>query len=636
MSRVKLAIAAVVVVLFAMISTISAKRHHQVTSLISMSIKNVGWASSELELETLKFMQALRRATLNNIDDDELWLRFDILWSRLDVLSFGEESRPFRNQPQARPLLEDMRQYLSHIEPVLAHKSSSDPVVHEMLDDLTQLYRRIQAFNVKSFSGNQGWGSFLRLSQLQYESNFYLMGLLISGSILIFLLFRANATNQKLAQQDSLTGLLNRYAFHQKLNQVTAHARRKNARYAVYMIDLNDFKDVNDRLGHRAGDKLLKDIAGQLRQILPPNTTLARLGGDEFGILQESIQHPQECLNIAKNICNQLSQGITIEGQQLYPSTSTGISLFPDHAQTPEALLIYADTAMYHAKRSHRSCYQLFHPSINDQMKRCRTLTADLRQALTNNQLRLVYQPIIGMGNRRLVQVEALLRWQHKEYGHIPPPELVAIAEQSGLAEELNEWVLRTACRQNMLWRQADLPPIQVSVNISPAMYTRYNLEAMVSHVLAQTGLPASQLILEITEDTTMQAVESSLQTLQNLHALGVELALDDFGTGYSSLSQLTLMPLKKLKIDKVFIQRMAHNHKEMYVLHSILSLAQNLGLQVTAEGIETNEQYQMMRDAGCHYGQGYLFSKPVPESRIRELLSSHEQQLRSISASTG
>lgn len=627
MNRFKLSIAAVVVLVFAAISTISAKRHHQVTSLISVSLKSVGWASSELEIETLKFMQALRRATLNNIDDDELWLRFDILWSRLDVLSTGEETQPFRSQPDALLLLGDLKQLLSRIEPLLAQNSRSEAVMNATLEELERLYARVRTLNVKSFSGDRAWGSLQRLSLLQYESNFYLMGLLLSGGILIFLLYRANATNKRQARRDSLTGLANRYAFHNALTEATHRARRKKTRYAVYILDLDNFKDVNDALGHPTGDKLLREIAGQLQQMLSPDIILARLGGDEFGMIQQDIQSTQGCLELSQKICEQLSHGIKIQGRQLFPSLSIGLSIYPDHGQDPNTLTKHADTAMYQAKSHGKNNYQLFQQSMNDKAARFRTLTNDLHQALAHNQLTLVYQPIVRLQDQRLMLVEALLRWQHDTYGAIPPPEIVAIAEESGQAERLNAWVLETACRQTKAWRRAGLPEIQVSVNISPAMHTRYNLEAMVINILAKTGLPAKQLILEISENTTAQAVESSLQTLQSLNDRGVKLALDDFGTGYSSLSHLTLMPFQKLKIDKAFIQQLTPTSKKMSVLKAILTLARDLDLKVVTEGIETEMQYQLVRDAGCQYGQGYLFSKPVSAAEIGNLLKQHAQQ---------
>ncbi|UTV31031.1 putative bifunctional diguanylate cyclase/phosphodiesterase [Photobacterium atrarenae] len=631
MNRFKLPIAAVVVLVFAAISTISAKRHHQVTSLISVSLKSVGWASSELEIETLKFMQALRRATLNNIDDDELWLRFDILWSRLDVLSTGEETRPFRSQPDALLLLGDLKQFLSRIEPLLAQNSRSEAVMNATLEELERLYARVRTFNVKSFSGDRAWGSLQRLSLLQYESNFYLMGLLLSGGILIFLLYRANAENKRQARRDSLTGLANRYAFQNALAEATHRARRKKTRYAVYILDLDNFKDVNDALGHPIGDTLLRELARQLQQMLPSKMVLARLGGDEFGIIQHDIQSSQTGLELSQRICEQVSHGIKIQGHQLFPSMSIGLSIYPDHGQDPNTLTKHADTAMYQAKSRGRNTYQMFHQSMNDKAERFRILTNDLHQALADNQMTLAYQPIVCLQDRRVILVEALLRWQHDVYGAIPPPDIVTIAENSGQAERLNEWVLQTACRQTMAWRRTGLTEIQISVNISPAMHTRYNLETMVSNVLVQTGLPANKLILEITEDTTMQAVENSLQRLQNLHALGVELALDDFGTGYSSLSQLTLMPFQKLKIDKVFIQQLTPTSKKMSVLKAILTLSQDLGLKVVTEGIETEAQYELMRDAGCQYGQGYLFSKPVEATEVGKMISRDAQQRSDI-----
>lgn len=258
---------------------------------------------------------------------------------------------------------------------------------------------------------------------------------------------------------------------------------------------------------------------------------------------------------------------------------------------------------------------------MNDRASRQRTLAKDLQTALNHEQLQLVYQPIICLKTKQITLVEALLRWHHEQYGYVPPPEVISIAEQAGLAEQLNEWVLLKACSQNILWKNLGLPQIQVSVNISPAMYTRYDLVTMVSNVLFKTGMAANQLVIEVTEDTTMQDIECSPDILKKLRDLGVELALDDFGTGYSSLSHLKKMPFQKLKIDKIFIQELNNASRDISFIRTIIDLAHGLGMQVVAEGIETLEDYEDLFQEGCEYGQGYLFYKPISSHEIEKVL---------------
>ncbi|MBL1418652.1 MAG: bifunctional diguanylate cyclase/phosphodiesterase [Moritella sp.] len=621
MNRVKLFILTFVVLMFAASSIISTQRHTQVTDILTVSMKTVGWAASELELEMLKFMQALRLTALNDMKAEDLQLRFELLWSRVDVLSVGEETREFRNQTGATEFLQDIKQYLVELEPELLSLKMGDQNAIRIVQELKPFQTQVREFNVKSFSGDKAWGGLKQIHSLQNDANIFFIGLLLSGCILVLLVIRESAINRKQALHDSLTGLANRHFFQNSLEKTIAHSRRNNSRTAVHMIDMNEFKEINDRLGHAVGDALLQEVASRLTQSVCLSDVVARLGGDEFGIIQKNITSSEECVQLAQHIHEQINCEMNVHGYRLYPNVSIGISVFPDDAEHPDKLLNNADTAMYCAKNNDDVYYRLFEQEMNDSVLRYRILAESLQTALDHDQIQQVYQPIICLKTKRIVAVEALLRWHHEQYGYISPLEVVSIAEEAGLAETLNEWVLLKACSQNMSWRKAGLPLIQVSVNISPAMYTRYDLVGVVSRTLSMTGLPADQLIIEVTEDTTMQDIESSPDILQKLRRLGVELALDDFGTGYSSLSHLKKMPFQKLKIDKVFIQELNNAPKDMSFIRTIINLAHGLGMQVVAEGIEVIEHYEDLYLEGCEYGQGYLFYKPAPSHEIECIL---------------
>ncbi|QUM84665.1 bifunctional diguanylate cyclase/phosphodiesterase [Moritella sp. 28] len=621
MKRIKLFVLIFVVLMFAVSSVISTQRYTQVTDILTHSMKTVGWTASELELEMLKFMQALRRTALNDMSAEDLHLRFELLWSRVGVLSVGEETRDFRSQPGAIELLRNIKQRLVEIESEVLNLKMGNQNAIRIVQELKPLQTRVREFNVNSFSGDRAWAGLKYVHSLHNDANIFLLGLLLSGCILVLLLIRESAVNRKQALHDSLTGLANRHFFQRDLKKTITHAQRNNSRAAVHMIDMNGFKEVNDRLGHAVGDALLQEISSRLAQSVCSSDVVARLGGDEFGIIQKHITSSDECVRLAQHIHEQINCEINIHGYRVYPNVSIGISVFPDDAEHPDKLLNNADTAMYFSKKDADVCYRLFEQQMNDSVLRYRVLAESLQVALLHDQLQLVYQPIVCLKTKKIVLVEALLRWHHEQYGYISPPEVVSIAEKAGLAEKLNEWVLLKACSQNMLWRKACLPWIQVSVNISPAMYTRYDLVAIVSRTLSATGLPADQLVIEITEDTTMQDIESSPGILHKLRHLGVELALDDFGTGYSSLSHLKNMPFQKLKIDKVFIQELSNLPKDMSFIRTIINLAHGLGMKVVAEGIELIENYEDLYLEGCEYGQGYLFYKPVPSNEIEDIL---------------
>ncbi|TKB48688.1 EAL domain-containing protein [Ferrimonas sediminicola] len=619
MKRFKLLVLVGVVLLFALSSAISTQRHSQMTNLLSLSMKAVGWSAAEMEMELLKLKHAFRRLALDDIDADEVRLRFEIFWSRIEVLAVGEEAREFRQHPGVAPLLTGIAGVLEEMDAEVAVLTDGDPRALELAARLVPLEQRVRRLNVESFTGDSALLSLKRVFDLQYEANVYLLGLLISGAMLVLLLIRESRNNRWQALHDGLTGLPNRTLFRRGLEQAILRARAQEQKVAVLIMDMNGFKEVNDQLGHAAGDQLLREVASRLNDGAARGAMVARLGGDEFGVLCQ-VDSADEAVAFAEGLSDGVNAQITIKGQQLCPGVSIGISLFPDDAVKLDRLLNKADTAMYSAK-SERLCCRLFDQEMEDRALRRRILTEDLVRAIDQDRLQQLYQPIVSMRSRRVVQVEALLRWRHPHYGEISPLEVVKLAEQSGLAESLNLWVMTQACRQNMVWRQSGLPPIQVSVNISPMSYSRFDLVAMVDAVLRETGLPAEQLVIEVTEDTTMQDIEASPQLLSRLRRLGVELALDDFGTGHSSLSHLKRMPFQKLKIDKAFVRELEQAPEEIAMIQAIIHMAHSLGMEVIAEGIEQFSSHRQLSRLGCDYAQGYLLYKPLTGGEVQRVL---------------
>lgn len=624
MKRFKLLVLTGVVLLFAFSSVISSQRHSQMTNLLSLSMKTVSWSAAELEMELIKLKHAFRRVALSDLPAEQARLRFEIFWSRVEVLAVGEEARDFRSHPGVELLLQNLEKSLTRMEPQVMALTDGDAGAAKLLRQLEPMEQQIRRLNVQSFSGDRALFSLKRVFDLQYEANIYLLGLLISGAILVILVIRESQNNRRQAMHDSLTNLPNRNLFQKRLELAISKGRRKQLRVAVYMMDMNGFKEINDQLGHAAGDQLLREVAARLKNSIGEGEMVARLGGDEFGILQQSVAGPDEALVFARQLAAEINTPVSIMGQRISPRLSIGISLFPGDALQPDKLLNNADTAMYAAKNDDVCC-RLFEQEMENRALRQRILAEDLARAIAQDQLQQLYQPIVSMKSRRVILVEALLRWRHPVYGEVSPLEVVSVAEQSGLAESLNFWVMTRACRQNMAWRAEGLVPPQVSVNISPMMYSRYDLVAMVERVLDETGLPADQLVIEVTEDTTMQDIESSPQILSRLRALGVELALDDFGTGHSSLSHLKQMPFQKLKIDKSFVRELESDPRDIELIKAIIQMAHGLGMQVVAEGIEEYSSYRQLCLQGCEYAQGYLLYKPLPSHEIGQVISGNQ-----------
>jgi diguanylate cyclase (GGDEF)-like protein len=431
------------------------------------------------------------------------------------------------------------------------------------------------------------------------------------------------------AFHDALTGLPNRSLFIDHLKLAIERSKlNHNHLFAVLFIDLDRFKNINDSLGHNTGDQLLVAIAERLGACLRPTDTIARLGGDEFAILLDALEEWTEATEVAERIQSELLKSFSLNGHEVYTTASIGIRLSMDGREDAENMLRDADTAMYRAKDSGKARHELFHSTMHTRAVALLKLENDLRRAIEREEFSVHYQPIISLDTQLLAGFEALARWQHPERGLVSPDEFIPLAEETGLITEIGVLVLREACKQMRAWHSAlGRESLTMSVNLSGKQLTQTDLIEQIQDTLQQTGLNPTCLRLEITETVVMENAELATNTLLQLRKLGVHLSIDDFGTGYSSLSYLHRFPVNTLKIDRSFIGRMTKGDENAEIVRTICTLANNLGMEVVAEGVETPEQLELLRSLKCEYGQGYLFSRPVDAEKATELLSSLPNQ---------
>ncbi len=420
-----------------------------------------------------------------------------------------------------------------------------------------------------------------------------------------------------LANHDPLTGLLNRDEFHNRLTQTLSSVRRHDAKLALMFLDLDRFKLINDTLGHRIGDLLLQAVSERLRSSVRSNDILARLGGDEFIVLLSDIHLIDDVARIAQKTIDMLTQPFTLEGNDIVVTASIGISIYPNDGNTSQSLLMNADTAMYLAKERGKNNFQFYTMEMTARSIERMTIERGLRHALTNYGLKLHYEPQINSISGRAVSVEALVRWQHPEWGLVYPDRFIAVAEETGLIVPIGAWVLRTACLQAKAWQENDGPFSHVAVNLSARQFLEPDLFQMIKQILAETHLKPCSLELEITESAVMQDPVRTLQVLQQLNDLGVRLSIDDFGTGYSSLTYLRQFPVHSVKIDRSFVQDLPGDESCITLVRAIIALAHELKLLVTAEGVESQEQMSFLKTHHCDSLQGYLFSRAVSAEHL-------------------
>ncbi len=451
----------------------------------------------------------------------------------------------------------------------------------------------------------------------------------VSGRITHFISVFTDITARKRLEEnlhqmsnfDVLTGLPNRQLLYERLKNAFKYAEQEHTKVGLVFFDLDRFKHVNETFGHKVGDELLKVVAERLAENVREGDTVCRLGGDEFILLLESIHNIEEIAKVAQNILARVSQSFRIQGYEMHTTASLGVCVYPDDGMDRTTLMKNADTALYRAIENGGNCYQFYMAEMNATALQRLTLENALRHALERDELRVYYQPQVETKTGRIIGVEALVRWQHPEMGVISPVMFIPMAEQNGMIIEIGDWVMKTACRQVYEWKKAG-HTLRVGVNMSPRQFHQADVHHKVLNVLQETGLDPRQLEIEITESMVMSNPEEAIQVLKGLQAIGVLVAIDDFGTGHSSLALLKNFPINTLKIDQSFVKDIARNSDDAAITAAIVSLAHRLDMKAIAEGVETMDQLEFMRDHDCHEIQGYLFSRPLPKEEFEKLLA--------------
>ncbi len=423
----------------------------------------------------------------------------------------------------------------------------------------------------------------------------------------------------KLQYYDILTDIPNRKLFINTLENEVMQGMDRVVKHAVLFIDLDNFKEINDTLGHDYGDELLKNVAIALKDLIKQGDLVARVGGDEFFILMKNIENYEVISILCEKILHRLNSEIIIAGKQVYTSASIGITVFPDDGNDYNMLLKNADTAMYTAKYNGKAKYSFFNKNMSDIVVRRVEIEKGLRRALENNEFEIYYQPQVDIINNKIKGFEALLRWNNGELGRISPAEFIPVAEKSGLIIPMGDWVIRNAFLQNNLWKSKGYIYDTIAVNLSAVQLQNDKFEENLKRIIIETGVNTRFVELEITESILMKDLEKSIKLLMEIRDLGINIALDDFGTGYSSLSYLKQLPINTLKIDKSFIDNIVSNEREKAIVDGIIQLAQKIDLDVIAEGVETKDQIKLLQSIGCNQIQGYYFSKPLPADEIEE-----------------
>ena len=436
-----------------------------------------------------------------------------------------------------------------------------------------------------------------------------------------------------LAFYDGLTGLANRILFMDRLDREIAASKRHERIFALLFLDLDQFKRINDTFGHHVGDLLLKSVSETLQKCIRNTDTaarvvnteseafIARLGGDEFILLLSDINAPENASVVARRILQEMPKTHELEGHSVSVNTSIGISTFPTDGENSELLLKHADSAMYHAKETGRNNYQFYKESLNAAVLERFSIEQDLKHAMEREEFVLHYQPLIELSTRKIIGAEALIRWMHPQKGMIPPDKFIPLAEESGLIVEINKWVIQTACKQNKHWRESGFTPIRIAVNLSGYQFTSQNIVQIIRDALEEASLDAKNLEVEITENTLMQNTEDTVRVLEQMRDLKLRIALDDFGTGYSSLSYLTSFPVDTIKIDRSFVMGCGMANNTRIIIKAIVAMGHSLGMKVVAEGIESEDQFELLKEYGVNEGQGFHFSPAVSQGQFTKFL---------------
>ncbi len=418
---------------------------------------------------------------------------------------------------------------------------------------------------------------------------------------------------QLLAYRDTLTNLPNRLLFADRLEQAVIRSERSHTSMALMLVDIDDFKLVNDSFGHDAGDKLIKAVGQLISRSLRRADTIARLGGDEFAVIIEGIDGADDAISIADNLTTILEHNVRLDDQETYTSASIGIAIYPEDGKDARTLLKNADTAMFRAKENGRHCFQFYKPEMSVSAMERLDLENSLKAAFENDEFLIHYQPVVDIHKNEIASVEALLRWQHPDKGMIKPSDFISVVEDCGLIVALGEWLIFSVCKQIRVWQDAGLKDQQVSINLTPRQFKEQDLVALFTQAIAEQNIDASSLSVEVTERTLIDNVGEVESTLKKLRKMGITVMLDDFGTGYASLAYLKEFPIDVVKIDRAFIAEIPDSQEDSAIVDAIAGLTRGLKLALLAEGVENERQLNALKSIGCQYGQGYYWSKALP-----------------------
>lgn len=618
----KRAVLIAIVLIFFLSAAVSL---YQLRHSINLLDKNNGtsvFSMFQLRLELHRFHDALTlyQASPNNTHLDQLKTRYDILWSRFPVLFEGVNGQQIAKFENAETILKEAFLNIKSLESAVFERLVNEPQYGTQIQQA--LAPNIAVINTLALQNY--YHSNIKYNRnddliinLQQQLIILMCGLILTGGLLLLMIIRESRLNRYQAEHDSLTGIPNR-SFLKK--EITRYCKKKQP-FMLHLIDLNGFKDVNDTLGHHMGDALLQAVANRLVSDIDQREgcTTCRLGGDEFAIIQPWINHTSNSEEIAEKIIQLFEQQFQFEQHQCFISASVGSVLHPEHGDNATKLLTRADISMYKAKeQTSGSSQELFDFKMDKQLNRRQQLQQDLRVALEQKKLHLVYQPIVSLKEQRVTCLETLLRWNHKTFGAISPLEIIEIAEKYGLANSLGCWIIDEACRQIDQWRTAGFQPLAVAVNISPSMH-QLDLATIINQSLKNYQLPKGLIRIEVTEDTSMQILKDTQDLLPCLARQGISITLDDFGTGLSSLSHLQQLPIQTLKIDRSFVNKITDDPVSSRLVRNIIGIGHDLGIQVVAEGIEDAATANLLASYDCNYGQGYLYSRPLPPQLIPE-----------------
>jgi diguanylate cyclase (GGDEF)-like protein len=542
--------------------------------------------------------QAVKLRKNTSLDDDA-------------VLSREKTATARENAAHVREHAADLREDAVHLREGAAHAREGEALIREA--SATSRERDLRSAGTQAASDDH-------ISRLQ-QANEHLVIATIDASVMAEEIQAAKDKLENLVHHDTLTGLPNRALLQDRLGQAIELARRQGRQLALMFMDLDQFKHVNDSLGHPMGDQLLQSVAQRLVGCVRQSDTVSRQGGDEFVLLLPYIEHAEDAALSAQKVLAALEPPHHLDEHDLHIGASIGISIYPDDGRDAETLIKCADTAMYDAKESGRNTYKFFEPHMNAQAVQRQSIEASLRLALERQEFVLHYQPKIDLQSGTTIGVEALIRWQHPQRGLLAPAQFVPIAEDCGLIQPIGRWVLREACLQARAWQDAGLPPITVAVNTSAPEFQAKDFLEDIHAALEASRLEPRYLELELTESILMRDAEATKSVLHALADLGIKLAIDDFGTGYSSLSYLRKFPIDTLKIDQSFVNRMLGNADDAAIVSAVISMAKALRLHVIAEGVETPEQVAFLVAQHCDEGQGYHFGRPVAAEALATLL---------------